>query len=114
MREKLNYRRKPTNCKRGKQQRTEPYKLKSLQMPTSMLMQEAAAASSGEDQASHDKHVKLLKQECKKVNPNKATCKELMKRTYPIRRPLITKQPYGLTVDHILSEYPAFRFPEEV
>lgn len=116
LREKMNYRRKPTDRKRGKPRQSTcstAYKPKALQMPSSSTVQDNIS-SQGEDQASHDKHVKLLKQECKKVNPSRIVCKDLMKRTYPFRRPAVINKEHGLTVDRIFNDYPGFRYPEEV
>ena len=84
LREKLNYLRKPADRKRGQKRDSEQqYKPKTAQMPTALPMPKI---SDGEDEAAHDRHVKLLKAECKKVAPNRHIYKELMKRTFGFRR----------------------------
>ena len=66
----------------------------------------------GEDDASQLRHSKLLKSELKKVNPNKRTVRELMKRTFPLRREEIVE---GMgSVQDVLSSYAALKYPEEV
>ena len=57
--------RKPADRKRGQKRDNE--QPKTAQMPTALPM---PRISDGEDVAAHDRHVKLLKAECKKVAPN--------------------------------------------
>lgn len=107
LRKKMNYRRKPS--KRGlKRDSDQPYRQKKPQMPTLSDV----PIGVGEDEASHDRHVKLLKKECKKVTPSKAICLELMKRIHGFRQQMIKEN--KPTIDHILAVYPAFRYTNEV
>ena len=60
--------RKPADRKRGqKRDNEQQYKPKTAQMPTALPV---PRIGEGEDVAAHDRHVKLLKAECKKVAPN--------------------------------------------
>ena len=105
----MNYKRKPTDSKRGsKRVLDQPYKPKVRQMPTLL----GIPLADGEDEASHDRHIKMLKSECKKVNPSKMVCGELMKRTFTFRCQMVMENTYS--VDYLLSLYPALRFPGEV
>ena len=84
----MNYKRKPTDSKRGsKRVLDQPYKPKARQMPTLL----GIPLADGEDEASHDRHVKTLKSECKKVNPSKMVYGELMKRTFAFRRQMVSR-----------------------
>ena len=66
----------------------------------------------GEDEASQLRHEKVLKVEMKKVNPNKQTVRELMRRSFFLRREKIVA---GLgSVQDVLAFYPALKYPEEV
>ena len=102
------YKRKPDDCKRGKKS-DKPYKSKAPQMP---MTSSAPILGIGEDEASHNRHVTLLKAECKKVNPNKLSCRELMKRTFSFRRQALLQKP--LSVDQLMTTYPAIKYPDEV
>lgn len=108
LREKMAYKRKPDDCKRGKKS-DKPYKLKTPQMP---MTSPAPVPGVGEDEASHNRHVTLLKAECKKANPNKHSYRELMKRTFTFRRQAILQKP--MSVDQLMSTYPAMKYPDEV
>lgn len=66
----------------------------------------------GEDEASHNRHVILLKAECKKANPNKHSYRELMKRTFTFRRQAILQKP--MSVNQLMSTHPAMKYPDEV
>lgn len=96
------------DCKRGKKS-DKPYKLKTPQMPISSS---APIPGIGEDEASHDRHVTLLKAECKKAKPNKHSYRELMKRTFSFRRQALLQKP--MSVDQLMSMYPALKYPDEV
>ena len=64
MRERIAYRRKPDDFKRGKKS-DRPYKVKKPQMPTPSP---TPIPGVGEDEASHKRHVTVLKAaECKKA-----------------------------------------------
>ena len=102
------YNRKPDDCKRGKKS-DKPYKLKTPQMP---MTSPAPIPGIGEDKASHDRHVTLLKAECKEVNPNKHSYRELMKRTFSFHRQALLQKP--MSVDQVMSTYPAMKYPDEV
>ena len=66
----------------------------------------------GEDEASQLRHEKVLKAEMKKVNPNKQTVKELMRRSFFLIREKVIN---GLgSVQDILGFYPALKCPDEV
>lgn len=58
----------------------------------------------GEDEASHDRHVKILALECKKSKPNKHALGELMNRTFPIRRQRIMSSQESM--ESLLKTYP--------
>lgn len=66
----------------------------------------------GEDEASLQRHKKKLKEEMKKVSPSKTALRELMKRTFPLRRREILEGKGA--VSEIILLYPALKFPDEV
>ena len=66
----------------------------------------------GEDEASHDRHVKILSLEWKKHKPNKHAISELMRRTFVVRRQRILSSP--VAVDSLLGSYPPLRQYGEV
>ena len=105
LKERMAYKRKPDDCKRGKKSDA-PYKVKKPQMPAT------SPAGVGEDEASHKRHATLLKAECKKQNPNKYSCRELIQRTFSFRRRELLEKP--VSVDHLLFSYPALKYPDEV
>lgn len=93
----------------------------------------AVVVPPSEDRASHERHLKCLKQECRNVRPNKLVAihilyssiliitlglfnpqvtKELMKRTFPFRRQDILGGSF--TMDLLFSTYPPLKDPEEV
>ena len=108
LKEKIAYKRKPDDCKRGKKSE-KPYKAKKPQMPAAPA---APLPGIGEDEASHKRHVTLLKAECKKANPNKYTYQDLMKRTFSFRRQMLLENP--ISVEQLMADYPAMKFPDEV
>jgi hypothetical protein len=66
--ERMAYLRKPDGEKRGKGKATPtPSKPAPPLMPSSPVVLEPP----GEDRASHERHLKCLKRECKMVHPNK-------------------------------------------
>ena len=65
--------------------------------------------SDGEDEASHDRHVKVLSLEFKKAKPNKHAVAELMKRTFTVRRQRILTTPGPVSMESLLKTYPPFR-----
>lgn len=67
---------------------------------------------SGEDRASHDRHVKFLQSEEKKISPNAAVCKDLMKRSFNIRREDILNNPKP--VSELLKIYPSLKRGDQV
>lgn len=73
LKERMAYLRKPDGQKRGKPRitLTPPTPVRPL-MPSSPVV----LVSPGEDRPSHERHLKLLKRECKNVHPNKqvTTC----------------------------------------
>ena len=109
LKERMAYKRKPDDAKRGKKS-DGPYKVKRPQMPTASSV--PIMTGVGEDEASHKRHVSLMKAEFRKSNPNKYACRELMKRTFSFRRQeLLQKQ---TLVSQMLSTYPALQYPDEV
>ena len=60
----------------------------------------------GEDKSSHDRHVKLMQLEERKVSPNTNILNDLMKRTFSLRRTEIVDKPQP--IQQILS-YPSLR-----
>ena len=66
----------------------------------------------GEDKKSVLRHLAALKAQLKKVVPNNEIVKELMKRTYEIRRQEILDG--NATIKDILSNYVALQSPLEV
>ena len=68
--------------------------------------------SIGEDEASHDRHTKILSLEWKKSKPNKHAVSELMRRTFTVRRERIMSSP--VPMDSLLSTYPPLRQYKEV
>ena len=68
--------------------------------------------SVGEDEASHDRHVKLLALEWRKSKPNRHAIGELMRRTFGVRRKNILSSPASL--DCLLKSYPPLQQYGEV
>ena len=71
--EQMSYLRKPDGEKRGKscdgnEEKTPKLKKYHRQMPASPVF---TPLEEGEDRASHDRHVKILQQECKNATPSK-------------------------------------------
>ena len=68
----MSYLRKPDGEKRGKScgdsEETTPKRKYHPQMPASPVF---TPLEEGEDRASHDKHVKILQQECRNATPSK-------------------------------------------
>lgn len=61
----------------------------------------------GEDEASHDRHVKVLSLEYKKAKPNKHSVADLMKRTFAVRRQRILNA--AVSMESLLKTYPPLR-----
>lgn len=101
--------RKADDCKRG-EKGDKPYKLKPLASPMPMTAP-APIPGIGEDEASHNRYVTLLKAECKKANPCKQAC-VLMKRTFSFCRQALLQKP--MSVDQLMSTYPALKYPDDV
>ena len=57
----------------------------------------------GEDKVSHERHVKVLRTECQKINPNAEVKKKLMERTFTVRRTEILTNPKPVKM--VLSMY---------
>ena len=105
------YLRKPDNKKRGNPSQESGRILFSAKkvMPAARI---APLLTDSEDEASQQRHKKKLKDEMKRVSPNRQIVRELMKRTFPVRRREVLD---GIgTVQEILSYYPALKSPEEV
>ena len=61
----------------------------------------------GEDEAFHDRHVKVLSLEYKKAKPNKHSVADLMKRTFTVRGQRILNAP--VSMESLLKTYPPLR-----
>ena len=59
--------------------------------------------SIGEDEASHERQIKILSLEWKKSKPNKHAVSELMRRTFTVRRERILSSP--VPMDSLISTY---------
>ena len=108
---RMSYLRRPEGKKRGNPCKESK---KTIQFAKSVMpvIPDAPLLPTGEDEASQQRHLRMLKSEMKKVNPNKQIYRELMKKTFPTRRKAVVE---GLgTVKEILDTYPALRFPDEV
>ena len=66
----------------------------------------------GEDKVSHDRHLKVLRSECQKINSNAEVKKKLMERTYMIRRSEILTNPKPVKI--LLNMYPPLKEYNEV
>ena len=66
----------------------------------------------GEDRASHDRHVRMLAAEYRKLHPNPKITKDIMRRTFPFRRADIKDKAIPLT--DLLKRYPPLREYAEV
>ena len=106
---RMAYLRKPDNKKRGNPSKEgRKYLTPKPVMPSTS----SPLIPVGKDEASQQRHEKILKAEMKKANPNKQTVKELMRRSFFQRRRNIVD---GMgTVQDILIHYPALKNPEEV
>lgn len=62
-----------------------------------------------DDEESNERNKRRLKDELAKVKPNSETLKELMTRTYPMRRRYIMDVAEPPTVTEILSDYPLLK-----
>ena len=109
---RMAYLRKPDDQKRGnpKKEKRNPAPPQKVIMPSASS--DVPILPVGEDDASQQRHLKLLQTEMKKVNPNKQITRELMKRTFPTRRKEILQD--GGSVEAILKMYPALKYPDEV
>ena len=77
------YLRKPDNQKRGnsKKEKRNPASPQKVIMPSASS--DVPILPVGEDDASQQRHLKLLQTEMKKVNPNKQITRELMNEHFP-------------------------------
>ena len=78
----------------------------------SMVITEMHTQATGEDNNSHDRHVKLLQMEERKVSPDMNIVADLMKRTFLIRRTGIMDEPQP--VYQLLKVYPFLRKYDQV
>lgn len=62
-----------------------------------------------DDEESNERNQHLLKDELAKAKPNSETLRELMSRTYPMRRRYIMDTVEPPTVVEILSDYPLLK-----
>ena len=106
------YLRKPEDKKRGNSNKqSQPTCRVQKQVSVLMPVSTPPIIPVGEDHASHDRHVKLLKAECKKLHPNKEVTRDLM-RTFPIRRENILGQ--VIPMETILLTYAPLKKYAEV
>lgn len=108
---RMAYLRKPDDMKRGN-----PLKDKRKVVANDQPRMPTAPATPlymcGEDDASIARHCKMLTSEMKRVNPNRQVIKQLMAKTFTLRRRQILE---GMgTVQDIIKVYPALKYPEEV
>lgn len=108
---RMAYLRKPEGMKRGSSSK-EAKKVQVVK-PVMPSTPDVPALPIGEDEASQQRHLRMLKNEMKKVNPNKGITRELMKKTFPTRRRAIVDAT-GFMVKELLVSYPALKFPDEV
>ena len=111
LRMRMAYLRKPEDKKRGnpdKEKRTPAPPQKAVKPSTGVV----PMLPTGEDDASQQRHLKLLQAEMKKVNPNKHIIRDLMARTFPTRWQEILED--SGSVRDILKVYPALKYPDEV
>ena len=111
IRMRMAYLRKPSDRKRGDptKQNQQPFKIQNKTMPCSPSVHSDFRV---EDEASMERHLKLLQVEFKKVVPNRQITKELMKRTYPKRRQEVLNG--NVSIEKILQMYPALAHSDEV
>lgn len=99
----MSFLRKPVEWRRGSGSQKSPHVAKVV-MPTAPT---APGLPIGEDEASQQRHLKMLSSEMKKVHPKKQITRELMKRTFSTRRKQILD---GMgSVKDILAVYPALK-----
>ena len=102
----------PRKCSSSTTQQQTPQKAKSDQQqfydsPAAPLIPQ------GEDRQSHDRHVKLMVEECRKLHPNPEITAHLMMRTFAVRRADILSGEFP-SVSDVLKCYPPFRNYGEV
>ena len=66
----------------------------------------------GEDKVSHDRHLKVLRSECQKINSNAVVKKKLIEHTYTIRCSEILTNPKPVKIR--LNMYPPLKEDNEV
>lgn len=110
---RMAYLRRPEGMKRGSGSSCKESRKKiQVAKPVMPATPDLPLLPTGEDEASQQRHLRLLKNEMKKVNPSKQIVRELMKKTFPTRRKAIVE---GMgTVKELLFTYPALKFPDEV
>ena len=113
LRERLKYfrRNKSVQCPMPETKRAAQRKPVKQQMPH-MSTLPPTLQDVGEDEASHDRHVKILALEWKKSKPNRHSVGELMRRTFGIRRQKILSSQVSL--DCLLQCYPPLQQYREV
>ena len=80
--------------------------------PSAESMIITSMEATGEDKNSHDRHVKLMQLEERKVSPDLNILADLMKRTFSIRRTEIIDEPQP--VHQLLKAYPSLRRSNQV
>ena len=76
-------------------------------MPSSSVL----VVEDSEDKASHKRHLWLMKKESKSFRPNKQITRDLMKRTFTIRRKEMVD---GATLETLFSTYPTLKYHEKI
>ena len=66
----------------------------------------------GEDETSHEQHLRYLAAECRKMKPNPTVTQQLMRRTFALRQKEIKED--HLSMQNILSKYPPLKSYKEV
>lgn len=113
LRERMKYFRRNRTVERPQTEKKEKVQIN----PTRHQMPHVSALpmitdSAGEDQASHDRHIKILSLEWKKKKTNKHAIAELMRRTFMERRQRILSSP--ISMDNLLAMYPPLQHYGEV
>ena len=114
LRERMKYfrRNKCTQCPMPETKLAVQKKPVKQQMPHISTALPHTIHSVGEDEASHDRHVKLLALEWRKSKPNRHAIGELMRRTFGVRRQKTLSSTASL--DCLLKSYPPLQQYREV
>lgn len=104
------YLRKPVGKKRrNTQNKQAKFPIAKPLMPSSSVL----VVEDSEDKASHKRHLQLMKKESKSFRPNKQITRDVMKRTFTIRRQEIHVVD-GATLETLFSTNPTLKYHEEI